>query len=119
VSVGNLPPACTVVIKITYVTELAVDAGDIIFQLPNAVAPSQKAKASQIVTQTEHASVQAAGDDPSKIAFSFEASVQMPFAISSISSPTHDSKRIQIKKTDSVAVARLSGSLYVSHSCFI
>ena len=39
VSVGNLPPQATVLIKITYVTELQVEGELINFQLPGSVAP--------------------------------------------------------------------------------
>ncbi|CAF4306266.1 unnamed protein product, partial [Didymodactylos carnosus] len=41
VSVGNLPPNCEVVIKITYVVELAIENGDIVFRLPAKVASWQ------------------------------------------------------------------------------
>ena len=39
VSVGNLPPRCKVLVKITYVAELAVDAVDdsVVFTLPSAL----------------------------------------------------------------------------------
>lgn len=40
VSVGNLPPGCVVLIKITYVAELQVDCQEhIVFMLPGSVAP--------------------------------------------------------------------------------
>lgn len=45
---GNLPPACTVVIKITYVAELPVEDGAIVFRLPGAVAPVQAAAATAV-----------------------------------------------------------------------
>jgi len=48
VSVGNLPPNTTAIIKITYVTELAVEGDDVIFTLPNSVAPSKKEKALKV-----------------------------------------------------------------------
>uniref|UniRef100_A0A674JET5 Poly [ADP-ribose] polymerase n=1 Tax=Terrapene triunguis TaxID=2587831 RepID=A0A674JET5_9SAUR len=39
VSVGNLPPKTTVLIKVTYITELSFQNGRITFQMPAAVAP--------------------------------------------------------------------------------
>ena len=42
VSVGNLPPKATVLIKITYVAELQVDGELINFQIPGSVAPWKK-----------------------------------------------------------------------------
>ena len=42
VSVGNLPPKATVLIKITYVAELQVDGELIAFQIPGSVAPWKK-----------------------------------------------------------------------------
>ncbi|NWT46464.1 PARP4 polymerase, partial [Chroicocephalus maculipennis] len=45
ISVGNLPPNCTVVIKITYITELSFQHGCITFHLPASVSPLQQDKA--------------------------------------------------------------------------
>ncbi len=42
VSVGNLPPKATVLIKITYVAELQVDGELIAFNIPGSVAPWKK-----------------------------------------------------------------------------
>ena len=39
VSVGNLPPKANVLIKITYVTELSTDGGNLVFSLLGSVAP--------------------------------------------------------------------------------
>ena len=39
-SVGNLPAGAEVLIKIVYVTELAVDGDSIVFTLPATVAPN-------------------------------------------------------------------------------
>ncbi|RXM93604.1 Poly [ADP-ribose] polymerase 4 [Acipenser ruthenus] len=51
ISVGNLPPSATVLIKITYVTELATEFGSIVFRLPGSVAPWQQSKALNERTQ--------------------------------------------------------------------
>ncbi|NXW35609.1 PARP4 polymerase, partial [Phaetusa simplex] len=45
ISVGNLPPNSTVVIKITYITELSFQHGCITFHLPASVSPLQQDKA--------------------------------------------------------------------------
>ena len=50
-SVGNLPPGASVLIKITYVAELQVDGEKICFFLPSNVAPWSKRKAFGDVTQ--------------------------------------------------------------------
>ena len=38
-SVGNIPPGATVLIKITYVAELPVEDENIVFSLPGSLAP--------------------------------------------------------------------------------
>ena len=50
-SVGNLPPGASVLIKITYVAELQVDGEKICFFIPSNVAPWSKRKAFGDVTQ--------------------------------------------------------------------
>ena len=52
-SVGNLPPGATVLIKITYVAELAVEGENIMFSLPGSVAPWKKEAALDETTQTD------------------------------------------------------------------
>ena len=52
-SVGNLPPGATVLIKITYVAELAVEGENIVFSLPGSVAPWKKEAALDETTQTD------------------------------------------------------------------
>ena len=51
VSVGNLPPNATVLIKITYVAELQVEAELISFRLPGSVAPWKQETATKDKTQ--------------------------------------------------------------------
>ena len=50
-SVGNIPPKASVLIKITYVAELQVDGEKICFSVPSNVAPWSKQKAFDNVTQ--------------------------------------------------------------------
>ena len=57
VSVGNLPPKISVVIKITYVVELAVEGDKIAFNLPGSVAPWRKDAAMSEVTQKDVATL--------------------------------------------------------------
>ena len=54
VSVGNLPPKASVIIKITYVAELQVEGELINFTLPASVAPWDRDPALSQVTQVSH-----------------------------------------------------------------
>lgn len=45
VSVGNLPPNASVLIKITYVAELPVEGEVISFKIPGSVAPWKQSQA--------------------------------------------------------------------------
>lgn len=51
ISIGNLPPAATVLIKVTFVSELVVEDGVILFSLPGSVAPWQESAALNQTTQ--------------------------------------------------------------------
>uniref|UniRef100_A0A8C6TK18 Poly [ADP-ribose] polymerase n=1 Tax=Neogobius melanostomus TaxID=47308 RepID=A0A8C6TK18_9GOBI len=51
ISVGNLPPGATVLIKVTFVSELIVKDGSIFFSLPSSVAPWQESAALNQTTQ--------------------------------------------------------------------
>ena len=51
VSVGNLPAGASVLIKITYVSELQVEGENIVFTLPGSVAPWKKEAALDETTQ--------------------------------------------------------------------
>ena len=53
VSVGNLPPGASVLIKITYVAELVVEGENIVFLLPGNVAPWKQESALDQTTQTD------------------------------------------------------------------
>ena len=53
VSVGNLPPGASVLIKITYVAELVVEGENIVFSLPGNVAPWKQESALDQTTQTD------------------------------------------------------------------
>uniref|UniRef100_A0A8C8SAS2 Poly [ADP-ribose] polymerase n=1 Tax=Pelusios castaneus TaxID=367368 RepID=A0A8C8SAS2_9SAUR len=100
VSVGNLPSKTTVLIKITYITELSFQNGCITFQMPAAVAPWQQDKALNENTQVLSCL---------SIVFSLFSgfcaamSIEMPYIIERIHSWTHE---LKIKKTDCKAVIR-------------
>ena len=51
VSVGNIPPGATVLIKITYVAELPVEDDNIVFSLPGSLAPWSRDQALKDSTQ--------------------------------------------------------------------
>ena len=89
-SVGNLPPHCTAVIKITYVAELVVDGDHISFRVPGSVAPWTQKSALESETQAtvETVKVEESGN------VSVQVAVEMPFDIRSITSQTH---RLRIK----------------------
>ncbi|XP_029458355.1 protein mono-ADP-ribosyltransferase PARP4 isoform X2 [Rhinatrema bivittatum] len=101
VSVGNLPPEATVLIKITYVAELNMQWGNVCFHVPAAVAPWQQDKALKENTQDTVEKVYIKAGGAQKGGFSLEMSVEMPYKIEHISSLTH---KLKIKKTDCKAV---------------
>ncbi|KAL8613683.1 hypothetical protein ACOMHN_029775 [Nucella lapillus] len=99
VSVGNLPPNATVLIKITYVAELQVEAELITFRLPGSVAPWKEDSATKEKTQDKL--------DTHKVKSgqtSVQVAVEMPFDIKSLECPTHS---VKVKKTASKAVVEL------------
>ncbi|KAJ7391391.1 Protein mono-ADP-ribosyltransferase parp4 [Desmophyllum pertusum] len=105
VSVGNLPPGAQVFIKITYVTELMVDREHICFSLPGSVAPWTRDKALEEVTQTDVDTVTIDDNLPKELYdVSVEMSVEMPFEIRSLESPSHV---IRTKRTATKAVVLL------------
>uniref|UniRef100_A0A7N6B3W2 Poly [ADP-ribose] polymerase n=1 Tax=Anabas testudineus TaxID=64144 RepID=A0A7N6B3W2_ANATE len=55
ISVGNLPPGATVLIKVTFVSELIVRDGSVFFSLPGSVAPWQESAALNQTTQVRGA----------------------------------------------------------------
>ena len=61
VSVGNLPPGASVLIKITYVSELTVEGENIVFSLPGNVAPWQRESALEQNTQSDVEKVKVEG----------------------------------------------------------
>ncbi|XP_034759163.2 protein mono-ADP-ribosyltransferase PARP4-like [Acipenser ruthenus] len=100
ISVGNLPPSATVLIKITYVTELATEFGSIVFRLPGSVAPWQQSKALNERTQDTVEKI-CVNEMEETGGFALDMSVEMPHEITRIWSGTH---KIKVKKTQCKAV---------------
>uniref|UniRef100_A0A8B9CL63 Poly [ADP-ribose] polymerase n=1 Tax=Anser brachyrhynchus TaxID=132585 RepID=A0A8B9CL63_9AVES len=92
ISVGNLSPNSTVLIKITYITELSCQNGCITFHMPASVSPWQQDKALKENT-----------------GFSLDMSIEMPYSIERLYSWTH---KLKIKKTECKAVIKT-----VKNSC--
>ncbi|CAF1244398.1 unnamed protein product, partial [Didymodactylos carnosus] len=110
VSVGNLPPNCEVVIKITYVAELTIENDDIVFRLPAKVASWQSQMAIKHHNQTLLPSIGiTATTDSNKIQFGLKASIKMPYEIKKLFSPTHRLKR---KITDCQAMIELIDNIF-------
>jgi poly [ADP-ribose] polymerase len=109
VSVGNLPPRAKVIIKITFVMELGMDGDQLVFRLPNAVAPSTRESAGDAVTQEAMATV-AALDEAGILrgGFSLELGVSMPTEIRALVCRSHP-QLAQIKATATMASVRLAG----------
>uniref|UniRef100_A0A8C7R8Y4 Poly [ADP-ribose] polymerase n=1 Tax=Oncorhynchus mykiss TaxID=8022 RepID=A0A8C7R8Y4_ONCMY len=97
ISVGNLPAGATVLIKVTFVTELVVMEGLINFSLPGSVAPWQQSSALNQRTQVCVTNLDSQGE------FSLDMSIEMPNEIINLHCLTH---KVKIKRTDCKAVVR-------------
>ncbi|XP_040912950.1 protein mono-ADP-ribosyltransferase PARP4 isoform X2 [Toxotes jaculatrix] len=101
ISVGNLPPSATVLIKVTFVSELIVRDGSILFSLPGSVAPWQESAALNQTTQVTVEKVCVTDEAAGAREFSLDMSVEMPHEISSLQCITH---KVKMKRTDCKAV---------------
>ncbi|KAI3355671.1 hypothetical protein L3Q82_004263 [Scortum barcoo] len=101
ISVGNLPPGATVLIKVTFVSELIVRDGSIFFSLPGSVAPWQESAALNQTTQVTVEKVCVSDETASTREFTLDMSIEMPYEISSLECITH---KVKIKRTDCKAV---------------
>ncbi|KAM8977640.1 protein mono-ADP-ribosyltransferase PARP4 [Pelodytes ibericus] len=101
VSVGNLPPKATVIIKVTYIMELEPVYNSVHFKIPGTVALWQKDKALKENTQDTVTKVGIEEGGAPEGCFCLEMSVEMPYQIEYITSYTHS---IKVKKTDCKAV---------------
>ena len=110
VNVGNLPPKCKCVIKITYVAELSVENEIIVFRLPSHVAKWQLDKLRGEEDQQSLMSkftelMESVNGEGVLSKSSLLLSIVMPFEIRSIRSPTH---KIKLKQTACHAVVELN-----------
>ncbi|XP_053312056.1 protein mono-ADP-ribosyltransferase PARP4 [Spea bombifrons] len=103
VSVGNLPPNSTVIIKITYITELVMSCSEVNFHIPGTVASWQKDKALNENIQDTVTKVKIDEGGAPKGCFCLDMSIEMPYKIENISSYQHS---LKIKKTDCKAVVQ-------------
>ncbi|XP_061580075.1 protein mono-ADP-ribosyltransferase PARP4 isoform X2 [Cololabis saira] len=101
ISVGNLPPGASVLIKVTYVSELVVRDGSILFSLPGSVAPWQESAALNQTTQVTVEKVCVTDEATSSKEFTLDVSVEMPHEISGLRCITH---KVKMKKTECKAV---------------
>ncbi len=105
VNIGNLPSNCKCIIKITYVAELDVENENIVFRLPNYIAPWQSFSFKNEKLQDSLISKCFDTLVTNSQQITLEMSIQMPFEIRSIYSPTHV---IDTKQTACHAVVKLS-----------
>ena len=107
VAVGNLPAHNEVIIKITYVAELAIENGDIIFRFPAKMTSWQSRQAMETKDQSI---VRSIGIVNEKVEFSLKASIQMPYQITKLFSPTH---RLRRKLTECIAMIELIDNILI------
>ena len=107
VAVGNLPANTEVIIKITYVAELEIENGDIIFRFPAKMTSWQS---KQAIETKDQSIVQSVGIVNEKVAFSLKASIRMPYQITKLFSPTHCLRR---KLTDCIAMIELIDNVLI------
>ncbi|CAH2225278.1 poly [ADP-ribose] polymerase 4 [Pelobates cultripes] len=101
VSVGNLPPNATVIIKITYITELSIQNDNCHFEIPGDIAAWQKDKALNENTQDTVSKVGIKEGGVKKGCFFLDMSLDMSCKIVAMNCWTHE---IIVKKTDCKAV---------------
>ncbi|CAF1056543.1 unnamed protein product, partial [Adineta ricciae] len=101
VAVGNLPANTEVIIKITYVAELEIENGDIMFRLPAKMTSWQS---KQAIEARDQSILRSIGMIDEKVEFTFRASIRMPYNITKLFSPTH---RLRRKITNCIAMVEL------------
>uniref|UniRef100_A0AAQ5Y9D9 Poly [ADP-ribose] polymerase n=1 Tax=Amphiprion ocellaris TaxID=80972 RepID=A0AAQ5Y9D9_AMPOC len=99
ISVGNLPPGATVLIKVTFVSELIVRDEAVLFSLPGSVAPWQESAALNQTTQVSKRGYE--GSFSCCREFTLDMSIEMPYEITSLQCITH---QVKTKRTDCKAV---------------
>ncbi|NXJ11809.1 PARP4 polymerase, partial [Odontophorus gujanensis] len=103
ITVGNICPNSTVLIKITYITELSCQNGCITFHMPASVSPWQQDRALNENTQDTIKKICVKQVETLKNGFSLDMSIEMPYRIENLHSWTH---KLKIKKTECKAVIK-------------
>ena len=99
VRIGNLPPGAEALIKITHVTELAVDGPYMVFRLARAaISTAQCNEAFDLVTQNVTDTAEVIGGSEEEV--TLQVTLDMPFVIKHVFSTSHD---IRVKRTDTKA----------------
>nr|XP_039269914.1 protein mono-ADP-ribosyltransferase PARP4-like isoform X2 [Styela clava] len=116
VSVGNIPPAARVIIKISYVAELETTNepdSNVLFTLPGSIAQWEEKSVllSSSATQEVTESTSVSNEKKSSVMIS----IDMPFDILDITSPTH---KIVMKKTSTKACVKLQKSINLDGNNF-
>ncbi|XP_068123037.1 protein mono-ADP-ribosyltransferase PARP4 isoform X2 [Hyperolius riggenbachi] len=116
VSVGNLPAGATVIIKITYVTELVCCyTSSLDFSIPGSVASWQEDQALKENTQDTVEKVGIDSEKAAKGSFHLEMSIEMPRKIENVYCFSHT---IKVKKTECKAVVRVEEGSSLTDSGF-
>ena len=113
VSVGNLPPYCTVYIKISYVTELQMDGDEVIFQFPSSLGGTaiEKSKHDHLQNQLESINM---NNQDIVVPQTLQVGIEMPYDIDYIYSPTHQNDSLLFKYTATKATIALNSEKYKS-----
>ncbi|XP_072174381.1 protein mono-ADP-ribosyltransferase PARP4-like [Diadema setosum] len=108
ITVGNLPPGSSVIVRITYVTELVVEGDRIAFNLLGSVAPWKRNEILAAKYDEKGQSVTAVCQNDRDRNESFVASIEMPGKIRRVDCPTHTVK-FQRRSDRHVSVAMSDG----------
>lgn len=100
------PPDSSVLIKITYVTELSVEGPNIAFVLPASVSPPQRDRALKDITQTTTKTVHIDATADGSLPLDLQVSIDMPYPIIRLKSPSHPG-RLLIKQTHTKATVQM------------
>ncbi|XP_063286045.1 protein mono-ADP-ribosyltransferase PARP4 [Pelobates fuscus] len=116
VSVGNLPANATVIIKITYITELSIQNDNCQFEIPGDIAAWQKDKTLNENTQDTVSRVGIKEGGVKKGCFFLDMSLDMSCKIVAMNCWTH---KIIVKKTDCKAVIQTKKGSSFTETGFI
>ncbi|XP_069825899.1 protein mono-ADP-ribosyltransferase PARP4-like isoform X2 [Dendropsophus ebraccatus] len=120
VNIGYLPPKATVIIKLTYVSELCssklyYNSESVIFSIPENVARWQQDEALQENPQDDGAEADNESNTATGVSFSLDMSIEMPGKIRYIFCET---QKIKIKVNECKAVVQTHESSYFNDKGF-